>query len=113
MIRSKGKGDGGNIGKRVGDHAPGVAPLYAALMEALLASKLARDEEKVHVLELGSGGQGTNLHVADGKGYAFRGRATGGDGYDLVQILSPIKQGKTVAVVRHPKDAVGAIAKLV
>jgi hypothetical protein len=107
MIKTYGQGGPTGIVAPLTHHAPGVAVIGLALMNGLLASDVARDDE-VHRLHLGKGAQNGNLYLASGSKFCFRGRTNGG-GYDRVEVLDAPRQGKVIATVTEPKQVPGVI----
>lgn len=111
VIRTYGQGQPTSITKRLDHHAAALLPLAGALMNGLLASEVARDEQ-VHELHLGKGAGGVNLHLANGTTFAFRAGLNASQHYDSVQILNAPKEGVVIATVRAPGDVPGAIATI-
>jgi hypothetical protein len=111
MIRTYGQGKATSITKRLDHHAESLLPLAGALMNGLLASQVARDEQ-VHELHLGKGAGGVNLYLASGAKFAFRAGLDTDQKYERVEILDAPKQGNVVAVVRELGDVPAAISQI-
>lgn len=109
VIQTFGQGGLVTIVKRVDHHAEDIAMIAWALMNALLASEVARSNE-VHELHLGKGANGANLYLDSGTKFAFRGRADPGRPYDRIEVLDAPHNGKVVATVRTVDDVPGAMA---
>jgi hypothetical protein len=103
VIQAFGQGGLVTIIKRVDHHAEDIAMIAWALMNALLASEVARSNE-VHELHLEKGANGANLYLDSGAKFAFRGRADPGGPYDRIEILDAPHNGKGVATVRTLDD---------
>jgi hypothetical protein len=108
MIRTYGEGRPTTIVDRLDHHAEALTPLAAALMNGLLASKIARDD-RVHQLHLGRGAGGVNLYLDNGAKFAFRAGVDEGGQYERVEILDAPKEGVVIATVRNPEEVPKAI----
>jgi hypothetical protein len=108
MIQTYGQGGPTTISKRLQHHAKSLLPLAGALMNGLLASEVARDDD-VHRLHLGKGAGGVNLYLANGAKFAFRAGLDSEDQYESVEILDAPKEGQTLVTVRKPEDVPAAI----
>ena len=108
MIKTFGQGGLVTIVKRVDHHAEDIAMIAWALMNALLASDVARSDE-VHELHLGKGANGANLYLKSGAKFAFRGRADPGKPYDRIEILNAPHNGEVIATVRALDDVPAAM----
>lgn len=111
MIRTNGQGQATSITKRLDHHAEALLPLAGALMNGLLASEVARDDQ-VHELHLGKGAGGVNLYLAGGAMFAFRAGFDADQQYERVEIFDAPKEGAVVAVVREPSDVPSAISRI-
>jgi len=109
VIQTFGQGGLVTIVKRVDHHAEDIAMIAWALMNALLASEIARSDE-VHELHLGKGANGANLYLKSGAKFAFRGRADPGKPYDRIEILDAPHNGEVVATVQALDDVPAAMA---
>jgi hypothetical protein len=109
MIQTYGQGRLTTIVDRLDHHAEKLLPLAGALMNGLLASKVARDDQ-VHKLHLGKGAGGINLYLHNGAKFAFRAGLDEDDIYDCVEILDAPHNGSIVATVKEPSDVPNAIA---
>lgn len=109
MIQTFGQGGLVTIVNRVDHHAEDISMIAWALMNALLASEVARSDE-VHELHLGKGANGANLYLKSGDKFAFRGRADPGKPYDRIEILNAPHNGDVVATVRALDDVPAAMA---
>lgn len=109
LIRTYGQGRSTTIVDRLDHHAERLLPLASALMNGLLASKVARDEQ-VHDLHLGKGAGGVNLHLKNGAKFAFRAGCDENGDYERVEIFDAPKKGSVVATIRSTADVPKAIA---
>ena len=109
MIQTYGQGRFTTIVDRLDHHAEKLLPLAGALMNGLLASKVARDEQ-VHKLHLGKGAGGINLYLSNGAKFAFRAGLDEDDAYERVEVFDAPHQGAIVATVKAPSDVPHAIA---
>jgi hypothetical protein len=109
VIQTFGQGGLVTIVNRVDHHAEDIAMIAWALMNALLASEVARSGD-VHELHLGKGANGANLYLKSGAKFAFRGRADPGKSYDRIEILNAPHNGMVVATVRTLDDVPAAMA---
>lgn len=108
MLKVYGQGRPTTIVNRVDHHARTIADLVAALMNGILASEVARDDE-VHHLHLGKGANGANLYLASGAKFAFRAAVNDRNAYDRIEVLDAPKNGTVVATVRSPRDVPAAV----
>jgi hypothetical protein len=108
VIKTYGKGRATTITNRLDHHAAALLPLAGALMNGLLASEVARDEE-VHLLHLGKGAGDVNLYLSNGRKFAFRAGFSKDGSYATVEILDAPKEGKVVATVSDTEGVPAAI----
>jgi hypothetical protein len=108
MIQTYGEGRPTTIIRRLNHHAKALAPLVSALMNGLLASKVARDD-RVHRLHLGKGAGGVNLYLDSGAKFAFRPGVDEQNRYDRINLLDAPKEGTIVATVRNQSDVAAAV----
>jgi hypothetical protein len=115
VLQTYGQGEAVGIVAPTMHHASDLAVIVAGLMNGLLVSKMARDDQ-VHHLHIGKGANGINFYPANGrKAFAFRGGRSKG-GYDRVEIRDRTRRGKrspnVIATVTDPKQVPDVIRKL-